>query len=198
MNASSPTEVANFLQDNFPSLSDNDTQAAIALYTPPEQYAKHAKWFGAASGAYGESVFTCPGIAISDAFTKYNSPEQVWNYRYNVQEDDLIAQGLGVVHTEETPAVFGVDSSDGGIPTGYESYLTYNAAIVPIVMNYWISFIRSLDPNSFKSSKAPLWQPYEGTQRILFQTNHTVMESVSEAQKNRCNFWKNLAVVMEQ
>jgi hypothetical protein len=36
--------------------------------------------------------------------------------------------------------------------------VTYNAHIVPIIMNYWISFVRDLSPNSHKYQEAPHWE----------------------------------------
>lgn len=165
----------------------------------------HAAYFPSAAAAYGEATFTCPGLLISDSFATDVSPYKVWNYRYNVHSALLDAEGLGVPHTFEIPAIFGPgnvgDSSAQDLETGYS---TYNADIVPVVMNYWISFVRALSPNRYKYSSAPHWESFgdgkNGGRRLVLQSNGTesVMEVVPADQVQRCAFWKGLAVNMEQ
>lgn len=80
------------------------------------------------------------------------------------------------------------------------SYATYNAGIVPILMNYWISFVRDLSPNRYKYGAAPHWESFgDGSgRRILLQTIGTGMEVVPRELVEKCEFWKGLAVTMEQ
>ena len=126
---------------------------------------------------------------------QYYSPYTVWNYRYNVVDAQNIAAGIGIQHIAEAPAIFGVDSNING---SWASYKTYNSNMVPVMMDYWLSFIRSLDPNTFKSLLAPVWQPYQGNLRVVFQTNNSQMETVPTSQRHRCDFWGQLAAKMEQ
>ena len=74
-----------------------------------------------------------------------------------------------------------------------------NKNIVPVVMNYWISFVKSLDPNSHRHTSASQWDTFgKGKEsRILLETNRTRMEDVPEKQVKRCEFWKRLASTME-
>ncbi|RMY78182.1 hypothetical protein D0864_09324 [Hortaea werneckii] len=65
----------------------------------------------------------------------------VWNYRYNVEDRDTVAAGYGVPHVSEKTAIYGVNNTG---PCDGCSYATYNAPMVPIVMHYWISFIKHL------------------------------------------------------
>lgn len=158
---------------------------------------KHAAYFPSASAAYGDSTFTCPGNLLASSLSKYNTPNQVWNYRYNVLQANNVAAGLGVPHTFESPAIFGVGNA-GDNPNS--SYATYNAGIVPILMNYWISFVRDLSPNRYKYESAPHWENFGNGdgRRILLQTNGTGMEVVPQDLVLKCDFWKGLAVTMEQ
>lgn len=78
-------------------------------------------------------------------------------YRYNVQDDDNLAWGLGVPHIFDSPAIFG----PGNCPTA-RSYWTYNAPIVPVFMAYHISFVRSLDPNTYREPGSPVWESWGG------------------------------------
>lgn len=154
----------------------------------------HAAFFPSASAAYGESTFTCPGNFISDSLAASSS--SVWNYRYNVTSAANAAAGLGTTHTFELPAILGPGNA-GDSPT--DSYATENAEIVPVVMSYWTSFIRDLNPNTFKAPGTPEWESFgrEG-RRLRLQTNATAMEVVPRDQNERCSFWKSLAVIMEQ
>lgn len=77
-------------------------------------------------------------------------------------------------------------------------FSTYDASIVTIEMNYYISFVRSLNPNTLKAKQAPIWEPFEdkhGKQRLLFEIKNTRMEEVRKAQKDRCAFWYSLAAI---
>ena len=198
-NAASPEDVAVFFQTNFPLLTTNDTDAINSEYPLMAPLPDHNAYFPSASAAYGESVFTCPGLLVSQTLATLNSPYEVWNYRYNVIDNTNVAEGLGVPHVFEQPAIMGLGNAND--PTD-SSYSTYNANIIPVVMNYWISFVRDLTPNRYKYVSAPHWESYGDRQsarsRLVFQTNDTVMETVPQDQLSRCAFWKGLAVTMEQ
>ncbi|KFZ18671.1 hypothetical protein V501_01088 [Pseudogymnoascus sp. VKM F-4519 (FW-2642)] len=87
--------------------------------------------------------------------------------------------GITSRHTIEIAAIFGMDWGD-----------TANANIVPAVMNYWISFIRSLNPNTYKYASAPQWENlgtgFDGGKRLKFETNATVIETIPADQVQRC------------
>ena len=206
-NATNSKQFLHFIKDNYPKLSDDDLQKINETY-PKDGFGSfplHADYFAATETAYGESTFICPGIEVSNSLTTFNSPSHVWNYRYNVQDKTTVAAGFGVPHVSEKPAIYGPGNSGPcGDPCSYRSY---NAPIVPIVMDYWISFILTLDPNTYRNPKAPLWQPwdsgnsYRGSsclQRLKIELNDTEMEDVPEAQVQRCRVWKSLADVTEQ
>ncbi|KAK5126804.1 hypothetical protein LTR85_009738 [Meristemomyces frigidus] len=207
-NATNSTEFLAFIKNNFPKLSEAELQKINETY-PQDGFGSfpdHAAYFAATETAYGENTFICPGIEISNSLTQYNSPANVWNYRYNVQDLPTVAAGLGVPHVSEKPAIWGVNNTG---PCDGCSYETYNAPIVPVVMSYWISFIISLDPNTHKDPSAPYWSPWvagnagyganeSNLQRLLIQTNATQMEYVPSAQLGKCQVWKSLADVTEQ
>ena len=203
--ASTPSDVATFFTDNYPHLTSAETSAINTEYPLMPPLPLHAAYFPSAAAAYGEATFTCPGLFISNSFATALSPYKVWNYRFNVHSTVLDALGLGVYHTFEIIPIFGVGSvgetADQDLATGYT---TYNADIIPVVMNYWISFVRDLSPNRYKYPSAPHWESFgdgkNGGRRIVLQSNGTTseMEVVPAAQVKRCAFWKGLAVVMEQ
>jgi len=196
-NVSTSTGFLKFIQANYPRLTWADLQVIKWMYPPNKQFPLHAKYFGAAEEAYGESTFTCPGIEITSSLATHLSPFKAWNYRYNVRDAQLEDAGLGVEHVAEESAIYGPGNAK---PCDNCSYMTYNKPMVPIVMDYWISFILSLDPNTYKNPAAPEWKPWGtgGGQRLRFQLDATGMESIPASQRGRCEIWKGLAPTMEQ
>ncbi|AEO54340.1 hypothetical protein MYCTH_2296814 [Thermothelomyces thermophilus ATCC 42464] len=120
----------------------------------------------------------------------------LYTYRYNVRDEATVARGLGVPHLSDAPAIFGPGNVPGQEAASYE---TYNAAVVPLVMGYWLSFVRTLDPNVFRAPGSPRWEPVwqEGgdagvMRRLLIETEGARMETVDAAERGRCGFWKEL------
>ncbi|KAJ0416914.1 Alpha/Beta hydrolase protein [Aspergillus carlsbadensis] len=193
-NASSPEEVAQFIKALYPDLNRRQLNLVNAHYPKRDPVPQHAAYFPSVSAALGDAVLTCPGIEMTSSMARYfhSRRPKVWNYRYNVQDPAVIAAGRGVFHTMETEAIFGPDH--GGFTT--PSIRTINSGIVPVVMNYYISFVRTLDPNSLRHSGAPVWKPWDGGERLKLQTNMTVMETLPRADRERCDMWKRFAPTM--
>lgn len=194
-NANSAAEVSNFMKNNYPRLSPDQLEQINAAYPLMAPLPKHNAYFPSAAAAYGDGTFTCPGNQLAESVAQYLSPNQVWNYRYNVLDEDNLAAGLGVPHTFETSAIFGV----GNAGNAAASYSGANADIVPLVMRYWISFVLNLDPNPFRAGGAPVWEPWGNGdgRRLRIQTNDTAMEGVPEELVRKCALWKELAPTME-
>ncbi|ROW04766.1 hypothetical protein VMCG_04733 [Cytospora schulzeri] len=195
-NASTQTEVSQFLESNYPGLYKTQLSQINSVYPLTKAVPEHAAYFPSAAAAYGDAAFTCPGNIMADSMASFYDAENVWNYRYNVLDPSMLAAGVGVPHTFETAAIFG----PGYAGSVSESYYTTNEAIVPVVMNYWISFVRALDPNTYKYGEAPVWQTWGDTgrgNRLNFQTYDTVMEKVPQQLVERCKLWKRLSNSME-
>lgn len=220
--------MATFFADNFPKLTAYDTDSIVDQYPLLPPLPDHNAWFPSTSKAYGEATFICPCINTLDAMqsqsnstspknstaasSKSNSTDtldlrdaapmnmstKLFSYRYNVLDYDYVAAGLGVPHLFTAAAVFGPGSISGA---NVASYYTYNAAIVPVVMRYWISFVRVLDPNVYRDGSAPFWELWQNGQdrrRVVLETNISRMETVPLKERARCDFWADLGEVMEQ
>lgn len=60
---------------------------------------------------------------------------------------------------------------------------------------YWLSFVRSFDPNKFKLPRSPAWPAFSNSkpERIVLQegtttTSESHTETISAAEIRRCNF----------
>ncbi|GJJ10746.1 hypothetical protein Clacol_004973 [Clathrus columnatus] len=194
-NVSSPAEVGSFMQDNFPQLTDANTAEINVLYPKEAPFEGHAAFFPSAAAAYGETTFICPGLEMSAVISQHTKS---WNYRYNVLTPAEIQSGLGVSHTSELPNVFGPGNTPAGSST---STFDFNdISLTPILQAYYTSFVRFLDPNAQTVKGSVFWPEFspETNQRILLQVNATTLETVPSSQLARCQFWKGLAIQLEQ
>lgn len=200
--AASLSEFGSFIQDNYPYLTVADTQSILNHYPQVAPLPFKNPWYPTLSLAYGESTFICPTVNLLKHITALTPPAQrkIFAYRYNVRDATNTALGYGVPHIFEAAAVFGPDNlADTAVAA---SYKTYNAAIVPVVQGYWISFVRALDPSVYRAAGAPVWECWDGRgpggQRLKIETGGTAMESVGEEEAWRCEFWEGMAGRMRQ
>lgn len=194
-NASQRSEVVSFVQGWSPQLHGPQIQQLVDLY-PPAEFAPvpgRARFFPPASQIFADGVFLCPTSWIATASSR-RRVQRVWNYRYNVHDHVAVAAGLGVPHTFETEAIFGPGQAESirpGFLGAGASYSTYNAAVVPVLQNYLISFVKELNPNALRSSGSPFWAPFtpDSAVRLKIQTNRTAMEALPDDLQERCDVW---------
>lgn len=200
-NASQRSDVVSFVQSWSPQLQRPQIQQLLDLY-PPAEFAPvpgRARFFPPASQIFADGVFLCPTAWI----TSRRRIQRVWSYRYNVRDHVAVAAGLGVPHTFETEAIFGPGQAESirpGFLGAGASYSTYNAAVVPLLQNYLISFVKDLDPNSFRSSGSPFWAPSrpDSAVRLKIQTNRTAMEALPHDLQERCDLWYSFEGIVRQ
>ncbi|KAI1822441.1 vacuolar triacylglycerol lipase [Xylaria intraflava] len=189
-----------FLESQFPYLTLDQLSQINDLY--PNQNNASCPSTGCfwqqAAASYGDMRYTCPGTFISSAMTSF-STVQSYNYRYNVEDPDQVASGLGVPHTVEVNAIFGPDN----VPSAPASYFPNgaNAAIVPVIQAYWTSFIRSFDPNKYKLEGSANWDTWipDTQNRLLFETGgDTVMEVVSDDMQTKCSYFHAIGTSVRQ
>ena len=185
-----------WLQAQFPELNDTQLSVIQSLY-PPEDQSKLStsvgKYWSSTATAYGDLRYVCPGFFVNNAtaqFAPKNPTAGNWNYHYNVSDPGNVANGLGVPHIAEQSAIWA--SPDPA------SYRTTNLPIVPLMQGYWVSFIRTLDPNKLRAPGSPVWGDWgkddkTGGMRLLVQNpgpdgdiKTTTMESVDPGTREKC------------
>ncbi|KAJ0146679.1 hypothetical protein CTA2_876, partial [Colletotrichum tanaceti] len=183
----SSEEASRWLLGQDPSLSNASLAILDDLYIDVPQPVfpdSGVKWRQAAN-AIGDVGNHCIIRNIQDYLARDQVP--TYNYNYAVQDPESEAEGLGAYHTVNTYAFWGPNRTDGDAPA---SYFGANAPIVAQFRAYWVSFIRSLDPNTDRERGAAEWTPFtgpEGRERLFVQTNNTRMERMSTAQALRCD-----------
>lgn len=186
----SVTDADNFLKDQFPTITQAQLSKINSMYLTENQtrdFPNAKPYWRPASNAYGELRYICPGIEMSSIYAAANLPS--WNYHYAVLDPWSEGNGTGVSHTVEVNAIWGPEYVSGVPP---DSYWNINANIVPVMQGYWTSFVRSLDPNKHRYPGSPEWKTWgkgdDAFQRIFIRTNETRMESVPQAQRDRCKY----------
>jgi len=178
-----------WLRDQFPYLTLPQIKKLNALYPDTAlRFPKSGAYWRQLANVYGEMRYMCPGLFASSAFSGHPTlATKAWNYRYNVEDPQQMADGQGVPHTVETAAIWGPPYVGG--PASYFSG-EVNGGIVPIMQGYWTSFVRAKDPNVYRYPGSPTWEAWSGERwnRLKMETGVTEMESVDKGQKERCEF----------
>ena len=198
-----------FLHDQFPYLSFEQLQRIDKLY-PNEgpDFPSAGRWWRQVSDVYGDLRYMCPTLFMSSTLSRYGFKGN-WNYRYNVQDPAQIKRGFGVPHTAELSAIWGPENTNGTAPSSYDSG-GENEWIIPLMQSYWISFIRTLDPNPLRAKGAPEWQKFVPSDqedyvdnvdwsRMLFDTAKTSgMEEVSTLTRMKCQYLDRISLAIRQ
>lgn len=194
-NASTSSNVTTFFKNNYPNLNDTQLQAIIDAYPLMSPLPRHAAWYPSVSAAYGDATFLCPANSMANSMASYFCPDEVWQYRCYITTAANIANGVGTPHTMEMPAILGTSLRSSVDSTWFNE----NAPSVPIVMHYYISFIKALDPNKYKYETAPTWESWGSGagRRLHLETNATAMEDVPKNMTEDCSLWDDLSDSME-
>ncbi|KAH7371784.1 carboxylesterase [Cadophora sp. MPI-SDFR-AT-0126] len=175
-----------WLKGNDPTLSNSSLAILDNIYINKNEtvFPNAGRKWRQTANAIADIGNNCIVKNIQDYISRDSVP--TYNYKYAVLDPADEAAGYGAWHTVEVYAVWGPNRTDGGPPA---SYYTTNAPIISVVRKYWMSFVRTLDPNSDRLEGAADWIPYTGDatrERLFIQTNNTKMEFMSAAQSLRC------------
>jgi len=203
--------VSAFMSANYPLLSSSNLTTINELYPPTTVFPLRNLYYSSSAAAYGEATFKCPGYLIGSSMAAAGLTSQVWQYNFTQSVPIIVAAGFGVAHNSDLGALFG---GSAGNSTGffdiednitnavlYQSFGNINILSSTIEMSYLISFIRSLDPNAFKASVAPQWDPTfaSGTpQQVQIQNVGSQMQPIDPGLISRCHFWWDLIEQIRQ
>lgn len=126
--------------------------------------------------------------SVSDMAASLNYSQANWHYRYNLLDetpDGTADRGLFSPHTHELYTIWGRNATDGGDPGCFALPSSDPLSCTPaldIVQSYWISFVRTLDPNTLKLPDAPTWESWSVTspRRIVLNSRNATMETQGE------------------
>ncbi|KAI4272343.1 MAG: hypothetical protein L6R38_006641 [Xanthoria sp. 2 TBL-2021] len=161
-------------------------------------------YWSSTADAYGELRYNCPGLFLNNAYTQHGVKSN-WNYRYGVLDPGNADDGIGTPHVAELNAIWGAP------PGSPPSYKTTNKNMIPVLQQYWVSFIMDFDPNTRRLPGTPRWEEWgaagfgdsngELTRRNAFQNHNgksTQMEDVGREQWERCKVLSEWGVGLGQ
>jgi para-nitrobenzyl esterase len=132
--------IADNLAEKFPDLSKSIIQANLAQDSQPlEQLDQLATSFN----------YTCPSLNLAQIKASFGG--QTWFYHFTKQRDGDLGAKMGSYHGAELPYVF--NTHDDWLPTSTEDRMLTDS-----IMQYWVNFIRTGNPNS---AGLPEWKAYQ-------------------------------------
>ena len=198
-----------FLQDQFPHLTSEHLKRISQLYpNDGPDFNNAGTWWRQVSNAYGDMRYMCPTLWASSTLARYGLKGN-WNYRYNVEDPTQMQRGLGVPHTAELSAIWGPSNTNGATPASYRRG-EQNEWIVPMIQGYWLSFIKTLNPNTLRAKGSPVWDEFllldeqddaanADWNRMLFDTSNTTgIEDVGTSVRTRCQYLNSIGLALRQ
>ncbi|KAK7683818.1 hypothetical protein QCA50_013194 [Cerrena zonata] len=158
--------IAQAWKNSFPALTDQDITDLLAQY-PLSAFSSADEQFRSATG---DPLLRCAREIVAGEYSKVT---KAFTYRYN-QRNPTGASPL-VEHAAENWMMFlGTNTGFNGSTTFTQLTPEENAFAEELIA-YWLSFVRSHDPNTFKLARSPVWQPFtnEKHPRIVLQQNTT-------------------------
>lgn len=130
----------------------------------------------------------CVAAFFSDMFATVGQTAN-YAYRYDVLDETPggnADKGLFSPHTSELYAVWGKNNTDGGDPgcLSLPASDPLSCAVgASVTQQYWISFIRTLDPNALRAPGSPEWTPWSvaAPNRIVLENKGATMEQMGAA-----------------
>ncbi|KAL0580035.1 hypothetical protein V5O48_001969 [Marasmius crinis-equi] len=185
---SSSDEIRNSITSNFTAKSDGTVGTELAaaadrlLQLYPDDPALGSP-FNTGTETFGlSSQFKRANALTGDLM--FHSVRRLWTqkaaeagvkaygYLFTGPRLPIFPPEFGVVHTLELHYVFGLVSLEGGTPA--------DIALSKKMMDYWISFATSLDPNDEKGAQRPVWPRYETSNATLLELNANNIASIPD------------------
>lgn len=172
----------------FPALA----QADLAEYNQVYALSKFDNASQQIRVATGESELRCAVEIMAGAYAS-REPANTFTYRYNTPNptsgDPLVE------HASENWMMFlGTNTGFNGTTT-FSPMTPSEQAFASELIAYWLSFVRSGNPNTFKLARAPTWPAYSpGTAHRIVLTEGTAtasgstVETITAEERQRCAF----------
>ncbi|OSD00461.1 alpha/beta-hydrolase [Trametes coccinea BRFM310] len=179
--------ITSALKTFFPGLTSEDLAEYLEHY-PESEFDSAAQRFMVATG---ESELICARAIIGQAAARKS---KAYTYRYN---QAVPTSGSDVVgHASENWMMFRGTSTGFNGTTTFQPQRPIDKAFASELIAYWLSFVRSGNPNTHKLARSPVWPEYtlQRKSRIVLQEGASTDVSGSEAEvepqaeSSRCAF----------
>ncbi|PPQ63222.1 hypothetical protein CVT24_005682 [Panaeolus cyanescens] len=166
------TDIALSLKQYFPSIRDEDINQLISAY-PISAFADSTDL--RYQTLTGDAQLRCARSIMARKFSEVG--QKSWTYRYN--QPVLSGVDIGLTwHSAENTMMFRGTATGFNGTTSFTPQTPIEVAFAQELIAYWMSFVRSGDPNKFKFARSPVWPAF--TSR---SPNRMVLTAVSDAAK---------------
>ncbi|KAI0359511.1 alpha/beta-hydrolase [Trametes cingulata] len=184
---SSGTNITAALKGAFPGLTSKDLEEFLENY-PLSEFDSEEQRFRVATG---ESELICARNIIGLAAARKN---KVYTYRYN--QPVPTANTTLVNHAAENWMMFRGTSTGFNGSTTFQPQRPIDQAFASELIAYWLSFVRSGNPNTYKLPRSPEWPLYSPgrKERIVLQegastdVSGSTIEEEPGQETRRCAF----------
>ena len=179
-----------YLKDHYPLLTDDDLTLLVKTFPNDRHWRDSGRWWDAVAKAQGGIRYICPTYLASNAMSKHNPPSvPTYQYQWDVMWGEDIENGYGTKHAGTVGQVMVRRKNE--------------------ISDYFISFVKYLDPNVERSAGTPEWEKLDDRKRRMFFTNikeggkrgdgrdmlgemRMWMEDVDQDREKSCNVVKGL------
>jgi carboxylesterase type B len=141
-----------YLKDHYPLLTDADLTLLARSFPNDRHWPDSGSYWDAVAKAQGAIRYICPTYLASNAMSKHNPPSvPTYQYQWDVMWGVDIENGYGTKHAGTV---------------GQVMVRRKNA-----ISDYFISFVKFLDPNLESSDGMPEWEKLDDRKRRMFFTN---------------------------
>ncbi|KAG1730281.1 Alpha/Beta hydrolase protein [Suillus paluster] len=145
----------------FPLLTDTDIQQFLWLY-PLDDFDSPSQQYQVITG---ELSARCNPQAMGVPSSRY-SDDLTWTYRYNTPKPRIESNIIPVEHADEIWMMFnGTKTGPNGTFT-FQPQTLAERAFASEIIAYWLSFVRSSKPNTYKLDKSPVWGAYNESKPV--------------------------------
>ncbi|KAG1724958.1 Alpha/Beta hydrolase protein [Suillus paluster] len=145
----------------YPLLTDTDIQQFLWLY-PLDDFDSPSEQFQVVAG---ELSARCNPQAMGVPSSRY-SDDLTWTYRYNTPTPRIESNIIPVEHADEIWMMFnGSETGPNGTFT-FQPQTLAERAFASEIIAYWLSFVRSSKPNTYKLDKSPVWGAYNESKPV--------------------------------
>ncbi|KAF9460346.1 alpha beta-hydrolase [Collybia nuda] len=139
-----------------PGITDKDVDTLLALY-PSSDFVSEALRQQTAAGDFS---LRCTRSIMA---TEYSRNLPTWTYRYN--QRDRTNPSLGVEHAAENWLMFLGSNITFNGTVSFTGLTPTESSFASELIAYWLSFVRSGNPNTYKLARSPVWNGYNATHR---------------------------------
>ncbi|KAJ7917211.1 Alpha/Beta hydrolase protein [Mycena leptocephala] len=211
----------------WPGVSNTTIDKALAIYPEPNAPGSpFATQWDRASTMAGEIIFTCMDWFLAQRLTS-NGVKNVFSFSWNAPDTVLYTQTpyRGAAHTSDIYYLFegahrgckydefeanvqshGAPSTFGNAGNTFTPFNTSEAVLSREAIAYWTSFAATGNPSTDRESISPAWESFvapDSSHRRLMLTRggntatNSTMETITEAEIQRCQFWMSEDVTAE-